>query len=71
MADNLLGSLLSGKLDKVDWIGSIFGENKKDHPKNGEDGNALARLFSGSFFGSAMNDDDQAKQRKHEDRNFH
>ncbi|KAI6190678.1 hypothetical protein M3Y97_00144700 [Aphelenchoides bicaudatus] len=64
---NLLGNLLSGK--KVDWIGSIFGSNKRDK-QTGEDGNALAQLFGNGFFGSAMNDDDSTKQRKHEDRNF-
>jgi hypothetical protein len=59
-------------LDKVDWVGSIFGSNKLESNKQeGENGNALAQLFSGNIFGSAVNDDDQTKKQKHEDRNFH
>lgn len=69
-----LGSLLNGKLDRVDWLGSIFGGNKKDSSKKEEEsGNALAQLFSGTgLFGSAVQqDDDNQKLRKYEDRNFH
>lgn len=63
---------MSGKLDKVDWIGSIFGSNKAESNKEAsENGNAFAQLFSGNIFGSAVNDDDLTKQRKYEDRNFH
>jgi hypothetical protein len=66
---------LNGKLDRVDWLGSIFGGNKKSSDKHEEEGgNALAQLFSGShLFGSAIqqHDNDNQKVKKFEDRNFH
>ncbi|KAI6229331.1 hypothetical protein M3Y95_00519800 [Aphelenchoides besseyi] len=71
--ENLLGSFLNGKLDRVDWLGSIFGNGhsqKTNEKSNGGDGNALSQLFSHGFFGSGLSTDDEKRQ-KHEDRNFH
>ncbi|CAD5225440.1 unnamed protein product [Bursaphelenchus okinawaensis] len=56
-ADNLLGSLLSGNLEKINWVDSIFG-----HKNEKTEGNALSGLFGGAgefgslgqFLGSAM-----------------
>uniref|UniRef100_A0AAF5PV27 Uncharacterized protein n=1 Tax=Wuchereria bancrofti TaxID=6293 RepID=A0AAF5PV27_WUCBA len=47
---NLLGSLLSGRLDKIDWFGSLFGIN---HLPTKEEGSAVAQIFEGGIFGPA------------------
>ncbi|VDK63607.1 unnamed protein product [Onchocerca ochengi] len=47
---NLLGSLLSGRLDKVDWFGSLFGMNNLPTK---EEGSAMAQIFQGGIFGPA------------------
>ncbi|VDK77795.1 unnamed protein product [Litomosoides sigmodontis] len=46
---NLLGSLLSGRLDKVDWLGSLFGNQLPTK----EEGSAMAQIFEGGIFGPA------------------
>ncbi|EFO14417.2 hypothetical protein LOAG_14101 [Loa loa] len=46
---NLLGSLLSGRLDKVDWFGSLFGTKLPTK----EEGSAMAQIFEGGIFGPA------------------
>ncbi|KHN87646.1 hypothetical protein Tcan_06363 [Toxocara canis] len=51
--DNLLGSLLQGRLGEIDWIESFFGT--KQTPSK-EEGNAIAQIFKGGFFGPANDD---------------
>uniref|UniRef100_A0A0R3RNQ8 Uncharacterized protein n=1 Tax=Elaeophora elaphi TaxID=1147741 RepID=A0A0R3RNQ8_9BILA len=46
---NLLGSLLKGRLDKVDWFGSLFGYELPTK----EEGSAVAQIFKGGIFGPA------------------
>ncbi|CAD5230671.1 unnamed protein product [Bursaphelenchus xylophilus] len=56
-ADNLLGSLLTGKFEKINWMDSIFG-----HKNEKTEGNALSGILGGTgefgglsqFLGSAM-----------------
>ncbi|VDK18857.1 unnamed protein product [Anisakis simplex] len=48
--DNLLGSILNGHFGEIDWIGSLLGT--KQTPSQ-EEGNAMAQLFKGGFFGPA------------------
>lgn len=64
--DNFLGNLLTGRLDKIDWLNTLF--NQKELPTDSE-GNALMQLFKGGLFGSAV-DDGKVKNKEHE-RNFH
>lgn len=45
---NLVGSLLNGHLDKVDWFGSLLGFNQLPTK---EEGSALAQIFRGGIFG--------------------
>ncbi|VDN94139.1 unnamed protein product [Brugia pahangi] len=47
---NLLGSLLSGRLDKINWFESLFGFN---HLPTKEEGSAVAQIFEGGIFGPA------------------
>ncbi|VDN06175.1 unnamed protein product [Thelazia callipaeda] len=47
---NLLESLLRGRLDKIDWIGSLLGTNQLP---NKEEGSAFAEIFQGGIFGPA------------------
>ncbi|VBB29963.1 unnamed protein product [Acanthocheilonema viteae] len=46
---NLLGSLLSGRLDNVDWFGSLF----RPQLPTKEEGSAMAQIFQGGIFGPA------------------
>lgn len=47
---NLLDSLLHGRLDKVDWFGSLLGTSQLPST---EEGNAVAQIFQGGIFGPA------------------
>uniref|UniRef100_A0A183CZB3 ICA69 domain-containing protein n=1 Tax=Gongylonema pulchrum TaxID=637853 RepID=A0A183CZB3_9BILA len=47
---NFLESLLQGRLDKVDWLGSLLGTKHMPTP---EEGNAIAQILSGGIFGPA------------------
>lgn len=63
---NLLTSILNGKLNEVNWMNMILGNEKFSTHKDREEGNALAQLFNGSgsgfskfssLFGSGLDDD--------------
>ncbi|KAE9556635.1 hypothetical protein FO519_000041 [Halicephalobus sp. NKZ332] len=58
-ADNLLGTILSGKLDKVDWLGAFF--NKNSIPGAGEQ-NPISQFLKGGIFGSGLDDDPKIKK---------
>jgi len=50
-AENLLGSLLNGNFQKIDWIGSLLGNASSSSTEEmtaKQEGNALAQIFSGS-----------------------
>uniref|UniRef100_A0A915PVF5 Peroxin-14 n=1 Tax=Setaria digitata TaxID=48799 RepID=A0A915PVF5_9BILA len=47
---NLLESLLNGRLDKIDWFGSLLGINQLPTK---EEGNAIAQILQGGLFGPA------------------
>uniref|UniRef100_A0AC35GPX2 Uncharacterized protein n=1 Tax=Panagrolaimus sp. PS1159 TaxID=55785 RepID=A0AC35GPX2_9BILA len=64
-AENLLGTILSGKIDQVDWIGAIFKNNSI--PGAGEQ-NPITQILKGGIFGSGLDDD--TKITKPEDQNF-
>uniref|UniRef100_A0A7E4W8D1 DUF148 domain-containing protein n=1 Tax=Panagrellus redivivus TaxID=6233 RepID=A0A7E4W8D1_PANRE len=77
-AENLLGTILSGKLDQVDWIGALF---KPNSIAGAGEQNPLSTFFKGGFFGSGLDDDSSAGSRaensesnskitKPDDRNF-
>uniref|UniRef100_A0A914D3Z6 Uncharacterized protein n=1 Tax=Acrobeloides nanus TaxID=290746 RepID=A0A914D3Z6_9BILA len=53
--DNILGKILTGKIDKIDWLGTFLPNGKEDQTTEGE-GNALTQLLKGGLFGSAMED---------------
>lgn len=50
---DLLKAVLNGKLGEINWMSTLLGG---DNHETAEDGNALAQLFKGGLFGSAVND---------------
>uniref|UniRef100_A0A915E7Y3 Uncharacterized protein n=1 Tax=Ditylenchus dipsaci TaxID=166011 RepID=A0A915E7Y3_9BILA len=73
--DNLLASLIQGKLPKIDWLNAFLGPTAKNGGFGSgakEEGNALAQIFGGKggggagslLFGSGLDDDPNVISRR-------
>lgn len=66
--DNLLGSILQGKFDKINWLDSMLGSSSSDAKTDKAEGRTdiIKSLFDGHFFGSAVSSNDNPKHTKRE-----
>lgn len=64
--DNILSKILTGRIDKINWLETFLPSGKDE-----SEGNALSQLFKGGIFGSAMDDAGRIKKKSDDEINFH